>query len=115
MHLSKSTTRPRPLPTPKNVAFAPNLTPDNYGASPSHFIDETAQSTLFGPLPPGAGNDEVPDGKKKRVRKSRKQSEGHIPRPANAFMLFRAEFVRRKHVPGSIEQNHNNLSKIIGE
>ena len=38
-----------------------------------------------------------------------------IPRPLNAFMLFRAEFVRRKHVPGSIEQNHNNLSKIIGE
>ncbi|VDB85533.1 unnamed protein product [Peniophora sp. CBMAI 1063] len=113
LHLSKSTTRPR-LPTPKNVAFAPNLTPDNYGATPSHFIDETAQSTLFGPLPPGANEDEVADGKKKRVRKSRKQSEGHIPRPANAFMLFRAEFVRRKHVPGSIEQNHNNLSKIIG-
>ncbi|KZV74265.1 hypothetical protein PENSPDRAFT_749414 [Peniophora sp. CONT] len=114
LHLSKSTTRPRLPPTPKNVAFAPNLTPDNYGASPSTFIDETAQSTLFGPQPPGAVSDELPDGKKKRVRKSRKQSEGHIPRPANAFMLFRAEFVRRKHVPGSIEQNHNNLSKIIG-
>ena len=40
---------------------------------------------------------------------------GYIPRPPNAFMLFRADFVRQKHVPGSIEQNHGSLSKIIGE
>ena len=30
-------------------------------------------------------------------------------------MLFRADFVRQKHVPGSIETNHGSLSKIIGE
>jgi hypothetical protein len=29
-------------------------------------------------------------------------------------MLFRADFVRQKHVPGSIETNHGSLSKIIG-
>ena len=29
-------------------------------------------------------------------------------------MLFRANFVRQKHVPGSIETNHGSLSKIIG-
>ena len=39
---------------------------------------------------------------------------GYIPRPPNAFMLFRADFVRQKHVPGSIETNHGSLSKIIG-
>ncbi|KAI0084079.1 high mobility group box domain-containing protein, partial [Irpex rosettiformis] len=38
----------------------------------------------------------------------------YIPRPPNAFMLFRANFVRQKHVPGSIETNHGSLSKIIG-
>ncbi|ETW77705.1 hypothetical protein HETIRDRAFT_55525, partial [Heterobasidion irregulare TC 32-1] len=37
-----------------------------------------------------------------------------IPRPPNAFMLFRADFVRQKHVPGTIETNHGSLSKIIG-
>lgn len=44
----------------------------------------------------------------------RKKSEGHIPRPPNAFMLFRADFVKQKHVPGSIETTHSTLSKIIG-
>ncbi|KAG6877223.1 hypothetical protein C0993_009329 [Termitomyces sp. T159_Od127] len=39
---------------------------------------------------------------------------GYIPRPPNAFMLFRADFVRQKHVPGTIETNHGSLSKIIG-
>ncbi|KAI0036411.1 high mobility group box domain-containing protein, partial [Vararia minispora EC-137] len=38
----------------------------------------------------------------------------YIPRPPNAFMLFRADFVKQKHVPGSIEPSHTNLSKIIG-
>ena len=27
---------------------------------------------------------------------------GYIPRPPNAFMLFRADFVRQEHVPGSM-------------
>jgi hypothetical protein len=40
---------------------------------------------------------------------------GYIPRPANAFMLFRADFVRQKHVPGSVEASHGSLSRIIGE
>ncbi|KAF8902739.1 high mobility group box domain-containing protein, partial [Gymnopilus junonius] len=39
----------------------------------------------------------------------------YIPRPPNAFMLFRADFVKQKHVPGSVETNHVSLSKIIGE
>ncbi|KAF9558778.1 hypothetical protein CPC08DRAFT_616637, partial [Agrocybe pediades] len=38
----------------------------------------------------------------------------YIPRPPNAFMLFRADFVRQKHVPGSIETDHGSLSRIIG-
>lgn len=44
----------------------------------------------------------------------KRRSMGYIPRPPNAFMLFRADFVRQKHVPGSIETNHGSLSKIIG-
>jgi hypothetical protein len=30
-------------------------------------------------------------------------------------MLFRADFVRQKHVPGSVEASHGSLSRIIGE
>ncbi|KAF8517021.1 high mobility group box domain-containing protein, partial [Hysterangium stoloniferum] len=37
-----------------------------------------------------------------------------IPRPPNAFILFRSEFIKSQHVPGDVEANHGNLSKIIG-
>ncbi|KAE9391328.1 HMG-box, partial [Gymnopus androsaceus JB14] len=38
---------------------------------------------------------------------------GHIPRPPNAFMLFRSDFVKQRRVPSSIETSHGSLSKII--
>ena len=49
-----------------------------------------------------------------RPSHSRKRKEGHIPRPPNAFMLFRQNFVHQRHVPGSIETSHTSLSKIVG-
>lgn len=52
---------------------------------------------------------------RRRVPPGKRRSLGYIPRPPNAFMLFRADFVRQKHVPGSIETNHGSLSKIIGK
>ena len=38
----------------------------------------------------------------KRCPPDKRRSMGYIPRPPNAFMLFRADFVRQEHVPGSI-------------
>ncbi|KAF8161580.1 hypothetical protein B0H34DRAFT_701607 [Crassisporium funariophilum] len=38
----------------------------------------------------------------------------YIPRPPNAFILFRSAFIRDRNVPGQVEGNHSNLSKIIG-
>ena len=52
---------------------------------------------------------------RRRLPPGKRLSQGYIPRPPNAFMLFRANFVRQKHVPGTIETNHGSLSKIIGE
>jgi hypothetical protein len=39
----------------------------------------------------------------------------YIPRPPNAFILFRSSFIRSQNVPGRVEGNHSTLSKIIGE
>ncbi|KAF9554992.1 hypothetical protein CPC08DRAFT_766286 [Agrocybe pediades] len=44
----------------------------------------------------------------------RKKPAGHIPRPPNAFMLFRSWFVKSRHVSTEVETNHSTLSKIIG-
>lgn len=39
----------------------------------------------------------------------------HIPRPPNAFILFRSAFIRSRKISPSIEGNHSTLSKIIGQ
>lgn len=45
---------------------------------------------------------------------SKKKPENHIPRPPNAFILFRSSFIKSQHVSTSVETNHSTLSKIIG-
>lgn len=49
-----------------------------------------------------------------RKSHARKQPEGHIPRPRNAFILFRCDFVRQKKIPESVETDHRNISRIVG-
>ena len=98
--------------SPKGVTFAPNVTPvtfvepdnDSFESDP-----ESPTSTLFPPVATPAPPS------RKRCPPGKRRSQGYIPRPPNAFMLFRADFVRQKHVPGSIETNHGSLSKIIGQ
>ncbi|KAG6855703.1 hypothetical protein H0H87_011857 [Tephrocybe sp. NHM501043] len=93
------------------VTFAPNVTPVSYveedGSSPSEPGSPT--SALFPPSETPA-----PPPTRRRAPPGKRRSMGYIPRPPNAFMLFRADFVRQKHVPGTIETNHGSLSKIIG-
>ncbi|KAF8656418.1 hypothetical protein AX16_002562 [Volvariella volvacea WC 439] len=44
----------------------------------------------------------------------KKRDASYIPRPPNAFILFRSSFIRDQQVPGKVEGNHSTLSKIIG-
>ncbi|KAH8833491.1 hypothetical protein DL96DRAFT_441388 [Flagelloscypha sp. PMI_526] len=44
----------------------------------------------------------------------KRRETGRIPRPPNAFILFRSSFIRNHTVPDSVEANHSNLSKIAG-
>ncbi|EKM75303.1 hypothetical protein AGABI1DRAFT_109486 [Agaricus bisporus var. burnettii JB137-S8] len=100
-----------PLPSQKPVMFAPNVTPVTY-VEPEDGDDgnpPSPSSTLF---PPSEAPSTGPT--RRRAPPGKRRSLGYIPRPPNAFMLFRADFVRQKHVPGSIETNHGSLSKIIG-
>ncbi|KAJ7513048.1 hypothetical protein B0H11DRAFT_16728 [Mycena galericulata] len=105
-------------PTSPNapVTFAPNVTPISYSApspTPSPFASPSLTTDLPLPLfPPSATP--APPPTRRRIPPGKRRSQGYVPRPPNAFMLFRADFVRQKHVPGSIETNHGSLSKIIG-
>ncbi|KAG0706989.1 hypothetical protein DFH29DRAFT_872018 [Suillus ampliporus] len=53
--------------------------------------------------------------KANRTSHARRQPSGHIPRPRNAFILFRCDFVQQKKIPGNVERDHRNLSRIAGK
>ena len=68
------------------------------------------------PMPIDCATDEGDVPMKARTSSSKKRlSQGYIPRPQNAFMLFRADFIKTRHIPGSAETSNQSLSKYIGE
>jgi hypothetical protein len=89
------------LPASHQIAFAPAVTP---GTFPEESLEEGTQ-TLF-PSTDGTVPRKPGHGKKK--------AEDHIPRPPNAFILFRSSFIKSRHVSTEVETNHSTLSKIIG-
>lgn len=101
--------------SPRNVTFAPNVTPGTFVEDAEGNEDLTAEvpSPSDALFPPADAPNSAPT--RRRQPPGKRRSQGYIPRPPNAFMLFRANFVRQRHVPGSIETNHGSLSKIIGE
>ncbi|KAF7316555.1 HMG box domain-containing protein [Mycena indigotica] len=103
-------------PPATTVTFAPNVTPTTYSApspTPSPFGSPSLSGDMPLPIFPPSETP-APPPTRKRQPPGKRRSQGYIPRPPNAFMLFRADFVRQKHVPGTIETNHGSLSKIIG-
>ena len=88
-----------------SFAFAPNVTPGTFNDPPSP-TDSTSEALLF-PASEGGG---AP----RRAAHAKKKPENHIPRPPNAFILFRSSFIKNQHVTSQVETNHSTLSKIIG-
>ena len=76
--------------SPRSIAFTPNITPTTYNEPPTPVDDASAESILFPPLV------DCPAGR--RPAHSKKKPENHIPRPPNAFILFRSSFIKSQHV-----------------
>ncbi|KZT07111.1 uncharacterized protein LAESUDRAFT_652015 [Laetiporus sulphureus 93-53] len=100
-----------PLP-PMTFTFATDMTPISITAAPSGYempAEDTASefSIYSPPTSPTLGAI--------RVSHAKKRDASYIPRPPNAFILFRSSFIRAQHIPGKIEGNHSALSKIIGK
>ncbi|KAI1785962.1 hypothetical protein LXA43DRAFT_1065447 [Ganoderma leucocontextum] len=87
-----------------SFAFAPNVTPGTFNDPPSP--TDSMEALLF-PATEGSG---AP----RRAAHAKKKPENHIPRPPNAFILFRSSFIKNQHVSSEVETNHSTLSKIIG-
>lgn len=89
--------------TGEDFMFAPNVTTN---------ACENA-STVEGSLTEGSQFEFDHDRSAPR-RTGRKKPVNHIPRPPNAFILFRSAFIKSRHVSTGVETNHSTLSKIIG-
>ncbi|KAJ3748432.1 hypothetical protein DFH05DRAFT_1588655 [Lentinula detonsa] len=101
-------------PEPNRLTFCPNITPTTFrtDADAEDMYDDSADDSSATLFPPSSTP--APPPRRRRAPPGKRRSLGYIPRPPNAFMLFRADFVKQKHVPNSIETNHSSLSKIIG-
>ncbi|KAJ3535749.1 hypothetical protein NM688_g6932 [Phlebia brevispora] len=104
-----------PLVEPPSVTFtfATNMTPDMYSMGPAGFestpVNDVVQSSY--PLSP----EPIFASFEARTSHTKKKDANHIPRPPNAFILFRSSFIKAQHIPEKIEGNHSALSKIIGK
>lgn len=74
-------------------------------SSPTEIV-WTLPNSSFGQLDTAPGSTTTKHAKKKPAT--------HIPRPPNAFILFRSSFIKSQHVSTDVETNHSTLSKIIG-
>jgi hypothetical protein len=99
---------------PNRLTFCPNVTPTTFKAEADEddMYDDSPADDSAAIFPPSSAP--APPPRRRRAPPGKRRSLGYIPRPPNAFMLFRADFVKQKHVPNSIETNHSSLSKIIG-
>ncbi|KAF7329500.1 HMG box domain-containing protein [Mycena kentingensis (nom. inval.)] len=71
----------------------------------------------FNPAPfvqPTLSSDVEDPSRNRRTGKAKSRAPSYIPRPPNAFILFRSSFIRTQNVPERVEGNHSQLSKIIG-
>ncbi|KAF5313449.1 hypothetical protein D9611_008675 [Ephemerocybe angulata] len=87
------------------IAFAPNVTPGTFNDPPPPLADEPISESLL--FPTETSESTV-------ASSSSQKPENYIPRPPNAFILFRSAFIRSRHVSTGVETNHSTLSKIIG-
>ncbi|KAF9266040.1 hypothetical protein L218DRAFT_997381 [Marasmius fiardii PR-910] len=87
--------------TSGGIAFATNVTPITFNEPVTD-----KESNMF----PSVDD----SGSPRRPAHSKKKPENHIPRPPNAFILFRSSFIKSQHVSTEVETNHSTLSKIIG-
>lgn len=93
------------------IAFASNVTPDTYNDPPPLADEPMGESILF---PEESMDASTSASSSRKVVHGRKKPDNYIPRPPNAFILFRSAFIRSRTVSTDVETNHSTLSKIIG-
>jgi len=93
----------------EGFTFASTLTQVTFDEGPPPLVDNPPCEYIMFPPP-----DDCVGLAPRRAGHSKKRPEDHIPRPPNAFILFRSAFIKSNHVSSEVETNHSTLSTIIG-
>ncbi|GAA6040778.1 hypothetical protein JCM8097_003296 [Rhodosporidiobolus ruineniae] len=112
---SSSSRPPLMVEQPSSPSLSRTLTP--ISAALASYPSQPVPSSPGRPSSPVPAPELGPDGKKKRKLKShgRRVSIGHIPRPRNAFILFRSHAVQTGLIPKTMGiTDHKNISQIVG-
>ncbi|KAI9438838.1 hypothetical protein H4582DRAFT_1951524 [Lactarius indigo] len=102
--------RPPPTMAMMTYSFDSDFTPIPYSPDAPDFEMAAEQAPRFELV----SEEDIPPISATKPSHAKKREAGHIPRPPNAFILFRSSFIKSESVPGNIEGNHSTLSKIIG-
>ena len=102
--------RPPPTMAMMTYSFDSDFTPILYSPDSPDMDMAAEQAPRFELL----SEEDIPRISATKTSHAKKREVGHIPRPPNAFILFRSSFIKSESVPGNIEGNHSTLSKIIG-
>ncbi|KAG5641839.1 hypothetical protein DXG03_004121 [Asterophora parasitica] len=103
--------------TPMQYTFFTEMTPLSFNSSASSPPTPTApppltESVSHSHTPSTASTSAPPT--PQRVSHGKRRDASYIPRPPNAFILFRSSFIKGDYVPERVEGSHSNLSKIVG-
>ncbi|SCZ90911.1 BZ3500_MvSof-1268-A1-R1_Chr1-3g02374 [Microbotryum saponariae] len=119
---SRGQARPSPYSTPSRSAppmvrtrrHAPSSSQGGSDASSSLATSNDGLSLRSGPSSLSDGSPQMPAPVRKKKSHSRRMSEGHVPRPKNAFILYRAHVVADPGFVAAFRGQHNNISKVVG-
>lgn len=106
---------------PIQYTFLTDIPPPDSADSipPSSALPESSFSIFAStppdsPLSPDDASSTMTPSSTYRGSHGKKRDASYIPRPPNAFILYRSSFIRSQQITGKVEGNHSNLSKIIG-
>jgi hypothetical protein len=96
--------------------FLTDMRPLTFSSTEPASLEVLPDTSSFSspPASPTSPDDQFAPPSSLRASHGKKRDASYIPRPPNAFILFRSSFIKSQQVPGKVEGNHSTLSKIIG-
>ncbi|KAG6857652.1 hypothetical protein H0H87_010221 [Tephrocybe sp. NHM501043] len=89
-----------------------NLSPVDFGTN-VHYYSSSSSPSNSSPTSSCDLQSNLPSTPPKKPA-TRLRSGNRVPRPRNAFMIFRSEFAAKTKISKSVEHDHRHISRIVG-